>query len=112
MKKGLLFTGVALLLANIIIGLIASSYNTFNICLSSAVVAVTTLLLWGMATSNMKDAFKIALTFFFAFLGLVEFVLAVLSPEQYKDNWYLVAIIILVIIQTIFVIFSSITSKH
>lgn len=112
MKKGLLFSGIALLLANIVIGLIASSYNTFNICLSSAVIAITTLLLWGMASSNMKDAFKIALTFFFAFLGLVEFVLAVLSPEQYKDNWYLIAIIILTIVQAVFIIFSSITSRH
>lgn len=112
MKKGILFTGIAFLLANIVIGLIASSYNTFNICLSSAIIAVTTLLLWGVAASNIKDAFKIALTFFFAFLGLVEFVLAVLSPEQYNDNWYLIAIILLIITESVFVIFGSLTSKH
>jgi hypothetical protein len=112
MKNSFLIIGVILLLANIAIGLIVSSYNTFNVCMSSAVIIATTLLLWGMARSKMKNGFKIGLSFLFAFLGLMEFVLAILSPEQYKDNWYLIAIIFLIIIESVFVVFSRLTSKH
>lgn len=112
MKNSFLIIGVILLLANIAIGLIVSSYSTFNVCMSSAIIIATTLLLWVMAKSKMKDGFKIGLSFLFALLGLAEFVLAILSPEQYKDNWYLIAIILLVIIESIFVVFSSLTSKY
>lgn len=112
MKNSFLIIGVILLLANIAIGLIVSSYSIFNVCMSSAVIIATTLLLWGMARSKMKDGFKIGLSFLFAFLGLLEFVLAILSPEQYKDNWYLIAIILLVITEFVFIVFGSITSKH
>jgi len=112
MKKAFLLIGLLLLLANIAIGLLVSSYSMFNMCASSLVIIVSTVLIAFMAKSGVKDAFKISLTLLFALLGIVQFVLAVLSPEQYKDNWYLIAIIVLVIIEFVFVILSSLFSKH
>ena len=112
MKKGLLIFGIILLISNILIGLIVSSYETFNVCLTSVVIIATTLLLGWLSASNLKDAFKISLTVLFSFLGLVEFVLGLVAPSQFEDNWYLVVIIVLIIIESLFVISSSIASKH
>ena len=112
MKKAFLIIGLLLLFANIAVGLIVSSYSVFNMCASSLVIVVVTLLLAFIAKSKIKDAFKIPITLLFALLGIIQFVLAILSPEQYKDNWYLIAIIILVIIESVFVIVSGVFSKH
>ena len=112
MKKTFLIIGLLILLANIAIGLIVSSYSIFNMCASSLVIVANTLLLAFIAKSKIKDAFKIPLTLLFVLLGIIQFVLAILSPEQYKDNWYLIAIIILVIIESIFIVISSVFSKH
>lgn len=112
MKKGLLIFGIILLISNILIGLIVSSYETFNVCLTSVVIVATTLLLGWLSSSNLKDAFKISLTVLFSFLGLVEFVLGLVAPSQFEDNWYLVVIIVLIIIESLFVISSSMASKH
>ena len=112
MKKGLLIFGIILLISNILIGLIASSYETFNVCLTSVVIIATTLLLGWLSSSNLKDAFKISLTVLFSFLGLVEFVLGLIAPSQFENNWYLVVIIVLIIIESLFVISSSLASKH
>lgn len=112
MKKGLLIFGIILLISNILIGLIVSSYETFNVCLTSVVIIATTLLLGWLSSSNLKDAFKISLTVLFSFLGLVEFVLGLVAPSQFEDNWYLVVIIVLIIIESLFVISSSLASKH
>ena len=112
MKKGLLIFGIILLISNILIGLIVSSYETFNVCLTSVVIIATTLLLGWLSSSNLKDAFKISLTVLFSFLGLVEFVLGFVAPSQFENNWYLVVIIVLMIIESLFVISSSMASKH
>ncbi len=112
MKKGLLIFGIILLISNILIGLIVSSYETFNVCLTSVVIIATTFLLEWLSSSNLKDAFKISLTVLFSFLGLVEFVLGLIAPAQFKNNWYLVVIIVLIIIESLFVISSSLASKH
>lgn len=112
MKKGLLIFGIILLISNILIGLIVSSYETFNVCLTSVVIIATTLLLGWLSSSNLKDAFKISLTVLFSFLGLVEFVLGLVAPSQFEDNWYLVVIIVLIIIESLFLISSSLASKH
>ena len=112
MKKGLLIFGIILLISNILIGLIVSSYETFNVCLTSVVIIATTLLLGWLSSSNLKDAFKISLTVLFSFLGLVEFVLGLIAPSQFENNWYLVVIIVLIIIESLFLISSKITSKY
>ena len=112
MKKAFLLIGLLLLLTNIAVGAIVTSYNTFNICVSSMVIIATAVLIAGLSKSNIKDAFKISLTLLFILMGITQFVLAILSPEQYKDNWYLIAIIVLVIIEFVFVILSNLFSKH
>lgn len=99
------------MIANILLGAIITSYSVFNVCVTSIIIAVTTALLIGITSSELKDAFKISLNFLFAFFGLIEFVLGIFAPEQYKNNWYLIAIICLIIIESTIYTISNIASK-
>lgn len=112
MKKGLYVFGTILLIANILIGLIATSYETFNWILSSVVIIATIVLLGWLSSSSLKDAFKISLSFLFSFLGLVEYILAIVAPSQFADNWYLIVIIGLIVIESLFVIASNKASEY
>lgn len=112
MKKGLYLFGAILLIANVLIGLIASSYETLNWIFSSVVIIVTTLLLGRISSSLLKDAFKISLSFLFSFLGIVEFILAIIAPSQFTDNWYLIVIVGLCVIESLFVIASHQASRY
>ena len=47
----------------------------------------------------MSDGYKISLSFIYPFLGLVSIVLAVLSPDKFKDNFYLVGFIFILLIE-------------
>lgn len=112
MKKGLYVFGAILLIANVLIGLIATSYETFNWILSSVVIIATIVLLGWLSASSLKDAFKISLSFLFSFLGLVEYILAIVAPSQFADNWYLIVIIGLIVIESLFVIASNMASEY
>lgn len=112
MKKGLYLFGAILLVANILIGLITTSYETFNWILSSVVIIATIVLLGWLSSSSLRDAFKISLSFLFSFLGLVEYILAIVAPSQFADNWYLIVIVGLIIIESLFVIASNKASKY
>ncbi|MCR4827742.1 MAG: hypothetical protein K5882_12460 [Bacteroidales bacterium] len=112
MKKGLYVFGAILFVANVLIGLIATSYETFNWVLSSVVIIATIVLLGWLSSSSLKDAFKISLSFLFSFLGLVEYILAIVAPSQFADNWYLIVIIGLIVIESLFVIASNKASEY
>ena len=112
MKKGLYVFGAILFVAKVLIGLIATSYETFNWVLSSVVIIATIVLLSWLSSSSLKDAFKISLSFLFSFLGLVEYILAIVAPSQFADNWYLIVIIGLIVIESLFIIASNKASEY
>lgn len=111
MKKVLLILGIVLLIANVLSGLIISSYELFNICVTSVVIVLTTVSLIYLSSLKLKDALKIALLFLFVFIGIIEFVLGVKTPKEFKDNWYLIAMIVLLIIESVFLVFCQYVSK-
>lgn len=53
---------------------------------------------------RLKDAFAISLAFLFGFLGIVEFILGVLSPDRFRDNGCLIVSVILFVIEAVFLI--------
>jgi len=111
MKNITLIIGIILLIANILFGLIISSYQPFNMWLNSGVIVAVTALLFAVGRITLKDAFKISLTFLFGFLGFIEFVLGLFAPQKFADNWYLIVIILFVIFKAIVLITTNIVSK-
>jgi len=66
------------------------------------------LLVWKL---KIKDAFQISLSFLFAFLGILQFVLCCLSPNFLHDNWYLLSAILLLLIESVLLFVAYIISE-
>ena len=111
MKHLNLIIGGILLVLNVLIGLIVSSYSTFNVCLTSGIIVLSFALIEMLKHAKLRDAFRISLTFIFAFFMLVCLVLGVLSPETFKDNWYIVAIIVILVFEVITLLTTSFVSQ-
>jgi len=111
MKNITLIIGIILLIANLLLGSILSIYPAFNMWLNSGVIAATTVLLYVIGRISLKDGFKISLTFLFGFFGFITFVLGLFTPQRYSDNWYLLAIILIVAFEAIILTITHIISK-
>lgn len=111
MKKTILITGIILFAVNALCGFLLSGYENFNLAFTSIVIAVTTLLLYLLCTVKMKDGFIVGLGFLFAFFGLVEYILGIVSEQEVQDNGYIIATVALVAIEVIVLIICNITSK-
>ena len=110
-KKMGIIGGIALAL-NLLSGFLLSGYAPFNIGFTSAVIVLTTLLIYLLRVIPMKEGFVIGLGFFFLFLGVVEFILGILSQPSMTDNGKVVVTIILLAIQAgILLICNSISKR-
>lgn len=101
MKKTILFATLALLVVNIVAGLLLSSYHTFNVLATSLVIAFTATLMYITECITMKDAFRVSLPFVFAFLGLVMFLLMLFSKSQLQDNWCVILLLVLLLFEVL-----------
>ena len=101
MKKTILFATLAILVVNILAGLLLSSYHTFNMLATSVVIVLTTTLMYITESITMKDAFRVSLPFTFAFLGLVMFLLMFFSKHQLQDNWCVIVSLVLLLIEAL-----------
>ena len=111
MKNTVLITGIILLLANLLFGSILSIYPIFNMLLNCGVIAATTALIYLLRIIEMKDAFCISLSSLFVLFGIIAFILGLFAPQQYADNWYLLAIILIVVFEAIMLTITHIISK-
>ena len=100
-----------MLVLNVIFGLIITSYTPFKVCFSSVAIIVTAILLCLLSIVKLKDAFSISLSFLFAFLGVVQFILGCLSPARFTDNGCLVAALLILAFEISILLICSLTSK-
>lgn len=107
----LIIGGIALAL-NLLFGFLLSSFEPFNVGFTSIVIVLTTLLIFLLRIVPMKDGYVIGLGFLFLLLGIVEYILGLVSQPEITDNGYVIATIILLAFQTgILLICSSISKK-
>lgn len=112
MKNLTLTVGGIALALNLMFGFLLSSYEPFNVGFTSVVIVLTTLLIYLLRVVPMKDGYVIGLGFFFLFLGVVAFILGLLSPPSIIDNGFVIAAIIMIAIEVgIFLICSSISKR-
>lgn len=95
MKNLTLIIGGIILLLNLVIGMIFSAYKPFNIGLNSAVIVVNTLMLYSLGVAQIKDGFKISLSFLFLIAAAIELILALFVPETLENNVTLTMLILL-----------------
>ena len=112
MKNLSLIIGLILLALNIIAGFLLSAYQTHSLVITSIIIAVTTLLNHCSSRLRLKDAFKISLPFLFSVFGVVEFILGFFVKKELTDDYYLISILVLFVIQVIIFATVYIVSNH
>ena len=111
MKKIIILSSTVLLVANLLFGLILSFYGGCNVAMSSLVIVGTGLLLYLIHAINLKDGYKVSLTFLFAIAGCLEFVLSLVAPNRFIDNWWFVIIILLLAVEAVMLIVTNTVSN-
>lgn len=101
MKQIIVVIGIILFVTNLLFGLVLSSYEAFNLIVSSLVIVSTTALLFCLNVLTLKDGFKISLYVLFSILGGVEFVLSLFSSKTFENNWFLLVIVLSFAMQSI-----------
>lgn len=89
-------SGVILLVLNFLAGILLSAYNTFNMLLNSAIIVVTVTLSVISVRCTGRDAFRVSLPYIFSVCGLIQFILAIFSPSGFRDNYMIIAILLLI----------------
>ena len=99
MSKIIIYLGSLLVVVNTIIGLLSSNYSPFNWLSIDVILIINTFLLSKLSNDNISNGYKISLSFVYPFLCLVSIVLAFLSPNKLKDNYYVIGFVILMLIE-------------
>lgn len=99
MSKIIIYLGSLLVAVNTIIGLLISNYLPFNWLSIDVILIINTVLLSKLSTDNISNGYKISLSFIYPFLCFVSIVLAFLSPNKFKDNYYVIGFIFLMLIE-------------
>ncbi len=96
MKNTILISGFGLVILNTIAGLILSNYSNFNMLFVDVSIIVTTAVLWINTASNFVDGFKIGLNMAYTLTGLIRFLVALLAPNYFENNYSLVIFSVIV----------------
>ena len=112
MKRTILTLGGLALIVNVLFGLLLSGYSYFNMGVNCGVIALNTTLLFCLYQFYMRDAFRIALSFLFVIVGLIEMILGCFMQQLLQDNPCLIAIVILLCAEiSLFVIVNILSIK-
>ena len=112
MKNIFTYIGLILILLNSSIGLISASYSSFNWVANDIIILLNTILLSLIANSKQKDGFKISFSFLLPSLGLVQLILGTMMANQLEDNYKLIFILCLFMVQLLFVLYGKVFSKY
>lgn len=112
MKNLTLTVGGIALALNLLFGVLLSGYAWFNVGFTSFVIILTTLLIYLLRVLPMKDGYVIGLSFFFLLLGVVEFILGLISRPTVSDNGIVIATVLMFAFEAVLLIICSSISKR
>ena len=107
----ILIIGCLSLVFNILLGLLLSHYDYFNMSVNCGVIVLNTALLLSLYRLNMRDAFRISFSLLISLLTIVEIILGCLMPQQLQDNGYLIALIVLLFFEIALIVITNILSN-
>jgi FtsH-binding integral membrane protein len=79
--------------------------------MSSLVIVGTGILLYLTDTINLKDGYKVSMSILFAVVGCLEFVLSLIAPNRFTDNWWLIIVIMIMAFEAIMLIVTNTVSN-
>lgn len=112
MKNLSLIIGSLIFLLNIVLYLILSIYPAFNFWLNSGIIAVSMLMLYLVSAIALKDAFKVSFSCLFPVFSIIEIVCGFCASDTFRDNPFVIAILLLVIFQVVMLVIASFMSNN
>ena len=112
MKRIVLFTCTTLLITNFLFGLLVSSYEWFNVLLSSGIIILFGIFMLFIGILQLKDGFKSSLYVLYPILGFIELILSLFSPNKIMDNWVIIVLTLIVVFQLILLFITKVISNR
>lgn len=112
MKKVIFFAFIVFFIVNILAGLLLTCYHTFNVVTTSFSLLTTAALLYAVTKVPLKAAFRVSLTFTFAIVGVVSYLLMLFSRHQIQDNWCLIVALVLLALDATILYITHCVSKR
>lgn len=111
MKAIIFIIGLFALIMNFVIGVIFPSYNQFNMYLISAIIGVQTLLLLAVLMINLKDAFRISLSYIYSIIYITMLILGFITAPRFENNILLLLMFATVLVEILIIIIANYTTK-
>jgi len=86
MKNIIIISYALLIIANAIIGLVLTEYESFNIWMVTATIAINAVFSYLIATSKLQSAFKISLTSIYSVILFIQIILAIVCSKELTNN--------------------------
>jgi len=101
MKRGLLIsvTGLGIVLANLLVGLIYPTYNVFNNILVSFSILSTTIMFYLIFSHQKVTTFPFALAMIFGLSGLTKLAFSVFSDDHWRNNMLVLLIMAITVVE-------------
>ena len=96
MKNTILIMGIVLTSLNTLIGAFLNGYLNFNMIFADVSILISTLLLYLLMRSSMKEGYKIGLGFIFILLGIARYICAITASNEFENNLALILFICLI----------------
>ena len=112
MKRIVLFTCTTLLITNFLFGLLVSSYEWFNVLLSSGIIILFGIFMLLIGILQLKDGFRSSLYVLYPILGFIELILSLFSPNKIMDNWVIIVLTLIVVFQLILLFITKVISNR
>lgn len=87
-----------------LVHIIVPAYELFNCILASIVVIVSMILMGFLSKVSLKDGFRYSLYTIFVGASIIELAIAILSPQEFENNWAILVISLLFIIEIILLV--------
>lgn len=101
MKNLTLTIGCILIAMNLVVGLLLSSYDSFNMWFNTVIMIVTTAMIYCINTVSLKDAVKASMTILCSISGFVKLILGAIAPEHLEDNWCVIVCVFITVFELI-----------
>jgi hypothetical protein len=99
MSKITIYLGSIFVIANTIIGLLFTNYLIFKWLIVDATLIFNTILVLLLLSKEISNGYKIGLSFIYPLMCLLSILLILLSPLKFKDNYFVLGFIFIVVFE-------------
>lgn len=113
MKQSIIIIGSILVVVNLLLGLIISAYGCINLVASTVILVLTAVVLILInGRMSLKDGYAVSLNILIPIIGLIQYLIAIFMPSRFSDNWGLIMLLVLTVIEAIILVAAnSISTK-